>query len=100
MMKRLSVNHRADEKTSVNLPRSALIKNCKSFIRPHLEHDDILYDKPDNENFQNTKKVQYKTCLAITGAIQGTSKEKPYEELGLHSLVKRCWRNKITSFIK
>ena len=33
------------------------------------------------------EKLQCKACLAVTGAIQGTSKEKLYEELGLHSLV-------------
>ena len=41
------------------------------------------------------KKVQYKACLAITGAIQGTSTEKLYEEFGLHSLVERHRRNKL-----
>ena len=30
--------------------------------------------------------VQYKTALAITGAIQGTSGDKIYQELGLESL--------------
>ena len=36
------------------------------------------------------EKVQYTACLAITGAIQGTSKKRLYNELGLHSLSKRC----------
>ena len=39
-------------------------------------------------------------CLAITGAIQRTSTEKFYEELGLHSLVERRWRNKLIFFYK
>ena len=38
--------------------------------------------------------VQYRTCLAITSGIQGTSTEWLYDELGLQSLVKRCWHNK------
>ena len=37
------------------------------------------------------EKAQYRACLAITGAIQGTSREKIYGELGLHSLAKRRW---------
>ena len=62
---------------SVNVPRNALLTIYKSFIRPHLEYGDILYDKPENENFQNKlEKVQYRGCLAITGAIQGKSKQK------------------------
>ena len=41
------------------------------------------------------EKVQYKACLAITGAVQGTSRTKLYDELGLHSLIKRPWCNKL-----
>ena len=65
----------------MNLPRKALLTIYKSIIRPHLDYGDILYDKPNNENFQdNIEKVQYRACLAITGAIQGTLKEKIYDE--------------------
>ena len=60
----------------------------------------IFYDIPENENFQNKlEKVQYRACLAITGAIQGTSRQKLYDELGLHSLSKRRWRNKLIFFL-
>ena len=81
---------------SINLPRNALLTICKSFARLHLDYGDILYDKPSNENFQNKlEKVQYRACLAITGAIQGTSRTKLYDKLGLHSLIKRRWCNKL-----
>ena len=44
---------------SVNVPRSALLTIYKLFIRPHLDYGDILYNKPENENFQNKlEKVQ------------------------------------------
>ena len=46
------------------------------------------------------EKVQYRACLAITGGIQGTDRERLYDELGLHSLVKRRWRNKLVFFYK
>ena len=86
---------------SINLPRNALLTIYKSFVRPHLDYGDILYDKPNNENFQNKlEKVQYRPCLAITGAIQGTSRIKLYDELGLHSLIKRRWCNKLIFFYK
>ena len=86
---------------SVNLPQNALLTIYKSFIRPHLDYGDILYDKPNNENFQNKiEKVQYRAYLAITGAIQETYREKNYEELGLHSLAKRHWRSKLIFFYK
>ena len=78
---------------SINLPRNALLIIYKSFVRPHLDYGDILYDKPNNENFQHkSEKVQYR---AITGAIQGTSRTKLYDELGLHSLIKKLWCNKL-----
>ena len=86
---------------SVNLSLNALLTICKSFIRPHLDYGDILYDKPNNEKFQNKiEKVQYRACFAITGATQGTSREKSFDELGLHSLAKRHWRSELIFFIK
>ena len=38
---------------SVNLRRNALLTIYKSFIRPHFDYGDTLYDKPSNNNFQN-----------------------------------------------
>ena len=86
---------------SVNLPCNALLTIYKSFVRPHLNYGDILYDKRSNDNFQSKmEKVQHRACLAITGGIQGTSRERLYDELGLHSVVKRRWRNKLVFFYK
>ena len=31
---------------AVNVATMALVNICKSFIRPHLDYGDILYDKP------------------------------------------------------
>ena len=44
--------------------------------------------------------VQYNTCLAITGTIRRTSKEKHYQELGLESLQLRRWHRKLGMFYK
>ena len=41
-----------------------------------------------------------KTCLTITGAIQGTSQEKLYQELGLKSISDRRWYRKLIFFYK
>ena len=44
----------------------------------HLEYGDIVYE-PNNESFRSRlERVQYKACLAITGAIQGISRECLY----------------------
>ena len=89
------------KRLSVSVPRKALLTIYKSFIRPHLDCGDTLYDKPGNQNFQiKFEKVQYKACLARTGAIQGTSRQKIYDELGLHTLIERRWRKKLTFFYK
>ena len=61
----------------------------------------ILYDNPNNKSFQSKlEKVQYRACLAITGAIKGTLRERLYNELGLHSLSTRRWRSKLIFFYK
>ena len=76
------------KRLSLNLPCIALMRINQSFIRPHLDYRDIIYDKPDNESFKNKiEKFQYKVCIAITGAVQGTSREHLYQELDLESLV-------------
>ena len=44
---------------SVTLPRNTLLTIYKTFVRPHLGYGDILYEKPNNEDFQNKlEKVQ------------------------------------------
>ena len=34
------------------LPRPSLLTNYKSFIRPHLDYGDIIYDQAYNASFQ------------------------------------------------
>ena len=34
---------------SIQLPREALLRICKSFVRPNLDYGDIIFDKPNNE---------------------------------------------------
>ena len=74
------------------LPRTALITIYKAFVRPHLDYGDILYDQAFNLSFQKRlESIHYRACLAITGAIRGTSREKIYQELDLESLQSRQW---------
>ena len=83
------------------LPRKSLLTIYKSFLCLHLDYGDILYDNPANESLVNLiEKVQYKACLAITGAIQGTSRESLYQELGLESLRFRRWYRKMIFFYR
>ena len=43
---------------------------------------------------------KYKVALAITGAIQGTSRDKIYQELGLESLKSRRWYKRLSLMFK
>ena len=83
------------------LPRPSLLTIYKSFIRPHLDYGDIIYDQAYNCSFhQKLESVQYNAALAITGAIRGSSREKLYQELGLESLKQRRWYRKLCCFYK
>ena len=86
---------------SFHLPRKSLLTVYKSFVRPHLDYGDIIYDNPENETLINKlEKVQYQACLAITGAFQGTSRESLYRKLGLECLQTRRWYRKMIFFYK
>ena len=83
------------------LPRTSLLTIYKSFIRPHLDKDDVVSDEPSNDAFSNQwETVQYNAALAITGAIKKTSREELYQELGLEYLQQRRWMRRLCLFYK
>ena len=89
------------KKLRYSLPRKSLITIYKAFLRPLIDYGDIIYDQPHNESFcEKIESVQYKAALAITGAIQGTSQDKIYQELGLESLKSRRWYKRLTCMFK
>ena len=60
-----------------SLPQNSLITICKAFLRTLIDYGDIIYDQPQNESLcEKLESVQYKASLTITGAIQGTSRDK------------------------
>ena len=88
-------------KLSTLLPRQSLLTIYKSFIRPHLDYGDVIYDRPLNESLSNRiESVQNKAALAITRAIQGSSRKKLYQELGLEHLHQRRWMRRLCLFYK
>ena len=83
------------------LPRSSLLTIYKIFIRNQLDYADIIYDQAYNSAFHDKlESTQYNACLAITGAIRGTSTKKIYHKLGLESLKSRRWFRKLCHFYK
>ena len=87
-------------KLSNLLPRQVFVTIYKVFVRPHLDYSDLLYDQAFNNSFHaKIESIQYKTCLAITGAIRSTSREKILQKLGLEALQLRHWYRKLCLFI-
>ena len=68
-----------------------LLTIYKSYVRPYLDYDDVIYDQQYNFFHQKLESIQYNAALAITGAIKGSSKEKLGLglEFGLESLKER-----------
>ena len=88
-------------KLQLILSGQSLVTIYKSFIRPHLDYKDIIFDQAFNKSFHdNLELIQYIASLAITGPIRGTSKEKLYQELGFESLQHRCWFCKLCTFYR
>ena len=70
-----------------NLLRLVLITMYNAFVRPHLDYGNIIYDEAYNKTFyQKLESAQCNACLALSGAIRGSSREKLYRKLGLEYL--------------
>ena len=85
-------------KLRYSLPRKSLLIIYKVFLRPLVDYGDVIYDQPQNEVFcfEKLESVQ----LAVTGAMQGTSHDKLYRELGLESLKSRRWFKRLSCMFK
>ena len=75
----------------------------KSFIKPHLDYGDIIYDRAYKTSFhQNYESAQYNAAQfnAITHAVRRTSTEKLYQELGFELLQQRRWYKQLCCLFK
>ena len=53
------------------LPRHSLITIYKTFIGPHLDDGDVIYDRAFNKSFhQRLESIQYNAAIAIIGGIR------------------------------
>ena len=51
---------------------------------PSADYGHIIYDQLQNDLLcEKLESVQYKAAVVITGAMQGTSRDKIYQELGI-----------------
>ena len=72
----------------------------KALVRSHLDYCDVIYHIPSithqpplgmtlSSLMEKVERVQYQAALAITGAWQGSSHSKIYDELGWETLSDR-----------
>ena len=85
-------------KPRYSLPRKSLLIIYKVCLQPLVDYGDVIYDQPQNEVlcFEKLESVQ----LAVTGAMQGTSHDKLYQELGIESLKSRRWFKRLSCIFK
>ena len=83
------------------LPRPILLTIYKAFARIHLDYVDVIYDSGYSEIcHQKLESIWYNACLALSGAIRGSSKEKLYQKLGMESLQGWRWYRESCLFYK
>ena len=94
---------------STFLPRKALNQMYKALVRSHLDYCDIIYHIPPvhtqfgvnlTDLMEKAERIQYQAALAVTGAWQGSSRSKLYEELGRECLSERRWCRRILQIHK
>ena len=86
-------------KLQKSFPRRSLVTIYKSFIRPHLDYEEVIFNQAYNKSFhQSLESLQYNA--SFIGAIRDTSKKKLHQELGLESLQHSRWFCKLCTFYK
>ena len=79
------------------LPLKTLDQKYQALVPSHLDYCDVIYHIPSiihqpplgrtlNILMEKVERVQYQTALVITGAWQGSSRSKIYDELGWETL--------------
>ena len=75
------------KKLSKTLPQHLVITINRFSVRPHLDYDNVLYDKPNNKHLcQKIWIIQYNAAVIVTGSIKGISQMKFYNELSFEPL--------------
>ena len=72
----------------------------KSYILPHLDYADVLWDNCPAVLANELENVHLEALRIITGSVRGTSHEKLYKESGFVPLTTRRGRHKLMIFFK
>ena len=82
-----------------------------ALVRSHLDYCDFIYHIPPtshapplgitlHDHMERIEKIQYQAALAVSGAWQGTSRVKIYEQLGWESLSDRRMSKRVLQIHK
>ena len=82
------------------LSRKTLEIMYKSFVLPHFDFSDVLWDNCSNALSDELEKLNLEAIRTIIGAVRGTSHQKLYDESGLIPLKERRTRHKLIIFFK
>ncbi|XP_070179104.1 uncharacterized protein [Littorina saxatilis] len=82
------------------LSRKSLEIMYKSFILPHFDYADVVWDNCTKIMADALEKLHLEALRIIIGGVKGTSHAKLYEESGLCSLEERRKRHKLIVFHK
>ena len=82
------------------LNRKSLEIMYKSFILPHFDYADIVWDNLTQLQIENLENIQLEALRTIIGTVRGTSHELIYKESGFIPLKTRRERHKLIMFFK
>ncbi len=82
------------------LNRKSLETIYKSFILPHFDYCDVIWDNLSNSLSDRLENLQLDCIRTITGCVRGTSHAKLYRESGFITLRERRRRHKLHIFYK
>ena len=82
------------------LLRESLVTIYKSFIRPHLDYGDIIYDQANNSSLhQNFESIQY-SVSDYKRNKKNLSKKKFCQELGFDSPQQYVGKQNFVTYLK
>ena len=82
------------------LSRKSLEIMYKSFIMPHFDFSDVVWDNCPCDLTEDLENLHLDALRTIVGAVRGTSHQKLYDESGFTSLKTRRLRHKLILFFK
>ena len=82
------------------LNRRSLEIMYKSFILPHFDYADVVWDNLTQRQIQDLEEIQLEALRTIIGTVRGTGHDVMYEESGLIPLRIRRERRKLILFFK